>query len=432
MDRILAAGFILLLVYLVHSTSPVITSTDSMWSIYTAKSILQERDLDLDEYRATIKAKRKFGVRIKGSHYYNYFPPGPALVALPFVWVFETFPHISIKYVPGFERHAKSFAKTGHLPSAEDAHLELERAVASFCVALAAVLIFFAVTVNFPLGWALTLALVFAFSTSSWSVASRGLWQHAPSMLFLSAALWLAIKSERYPSLLAWTALPLAAAYLTRPTNVLSLLGFLLFITYKQPKRIIWYLLITLLVLLPFFMWSFETYHKLLPPYYKSGRLTLHEDFFEALLAQLFSPSRGLFVFSPVLLFTIYVLSHRIITKTLTQVEWLLCIICFLHWIAVASFPIWWGGHTYGPRLMSDLLPYLILLLAPLSEIISKTPALLRNMLVFLFALNVLLGVAIHRRGAYSYAPQLWNVRPANIDSYPERVWSIQDGQLFR
>ncbi len=37
---------------------------------------------------------------------------------------------------------------------------------------------------------ALFFALVYAFATTVWSVASRGAWQHGPSVLFLSIALW--------------------------------------------------------------------------------------------------------------------------------------------------------------------------------------------------------------------------------------------------
>jgi hypothetical protein len=40
-------------------------------------------------------------------------------------------------------------------------------------------------------------ALVFAFSTSAWSTASRSAWQHGPSMLCLTVGLWALLRSER-------------------------------------------------------------------------------------------------------------------------------------------------------------------------------------------------------------------------------------------
>ncbi len=32
------------------------------------------------------------------------------------------------------------------------------------------------------------------------------------------------------------------------------------------------------------------------------------------------------------------------------------------HLLVVASFPIWWGGEGYGPRLMTDAVPWLIVI----------------------------------------------------------------------
>src|SRR5207248_2106541 len=43
---------------------------------------------------------------------------------------------------------------------------------------------------------ALAIALIFAFGTSAWSTASRALWQHAPSMLMLTAALYLLVLAQ--------------------------------------------------------------------------------------------------------------------------------------------------------------------------------------------------------------------------------------------
>jgi hypothetical protein len=45
--------------------------------------------------------------------------------------------------------------------------------------------------------WAFAVAMVFAFGTAAWSTASRGLWQHGPSMLCLAVAAYLAMRSRR-------------------------------------------------------------------------------------------------------------------------------------------------------------------------------------------------------------------------------------------
>src|SRR5207253_9523971 len=63
---------------------------------------------------------------------------------------------------------------------------------------------------------ALGLAALFAFGTSALSVASRGLWQHGPSMLLLAIALYLFVRAGTKPELTAFASIPLALAYAVR------------------------------------------------------------------------------------------------------------------------------------------------------------------------------------------------------------------------
>src|SRR5207245_8948117 len=66
-------------------------------------------------------------------------------------------------------------------------------------------------------------ALVFAFSTSAWSTASRSAWQHGPSMLCLTVGLWALFRSERRAGVAAVAGAGFAAAYCVRPTNIITL-----------------------------------------------------------------------------------------------------------------------------------------------------------------------------------------------------------------
>ena len=48
-----------------------------------------------------------------------------------------------------------------------------------------------------PRRTAVAVAVVFALGTQAWSTASRALWQHGPSLLFLSLAVLMAVRLER-------------------------------------------------------------------------------------------------------------------------------------------------------------------------------------------------------------------------------------------
>ena len=80
---------------------------------------------------------------------------------------------------------ARAFFRRDYL----DAHLLVEVAIASTLVALTAMLLFFTARLYLGAAGSIALALLFAFGTSAWSTASRALWQHAPAMLMLTAAL---------------------------------------------------------------------------------------------------------------------------------------------------------------------------------------------------------------------------------------------------
>src|SRR5438132_8301741 len=191
MDRLLASRRLLIAalfvtVFAVHVASPVMTSWDSRWSIPTAVSIVREGNTDLDEYRSTIEAQNFYGIDQTGGHLRTSFPLGVSLLAVPFVAIADLLnPH-----PPGAPP-----ADTFSIQHAA----KLERFIASFVIAAAAAVVFLTANTSLPALPALGLAALFAFGTSAWSVASRALWQHGPSMLLLAVALHLFVRARTEP-----------------------------------------------------------------------------------------------------------------------------------------------------------------------------------------------------------------------------------------
>ena len=97
----------------------------------------------------------------------------------------------------------------------------VEMVLASFIIALAAVVIFLTARLFLPAAGAVVLALLFAFATPAYSTASRALWQHGPNMLMLATAVYLFARAGSRASLLQWTAVPLVLAYFIRPTSII-------------------------------------------------------------------------------------------------------------------------------------------------------------------------------------------------------------------
>jgi hypothetical protein len=184
------------------------------------------------------------------------------------------------------------------------------------------------------------------------------------------------------------------------------------------------------LVAAPFLAWNLKLYGSPLAPYYMPGRIGVSGGLPGALAGNLVSPSRGLLVFSPVLLFSAVGVALEASTKRLNRLDRSLLVILGLHWVAISAFPKWWGGWSYGPRFASDVLPYLVYFLIPVLAWLGqpRTPA----VVAVFFWVAVAASGFIHYRGASDRATFDWNAWPANVDADPSRVWDWRDPQFLR
>lgn len=418
-----------LLVFGVHVTSRVITSFDSGWAVYVSRSIVREGNVSLNEYAPQIRAKRLHGIRKIDGKFYNFFPVGTSLVAAPVVALFEAAPSYVVTWLPGFPRAAKLLVENGKVPTAANAHLEMERAAASVIVAVTAIVLFFTAKYFLSIPGALLVAMIFSFCTPAWSTGSRALWPHAPTMMLLSLAVYLLVAASRRPYLAQFAALPLGFSFVVRPSNITSIVVLTVYVLLVY-RQFFWrYVVWGSLIALGFAWFNYDIHGTVIPKYYQPSRVHSHPNFYEAFLANLFSPSRGLFVFAPVFLLSTFALFRRNVLGD-RRLAFALALIIVLHTYLISSFPNWWGGHAYGPRYMSDMVPYFVVLLIPYVAMITESkqhwvPAtVMLVLLVPSFALNKI--------GATRWSTLSWNVIPNNIDDDQSRVWDWSDPQFLR
>lgn len=409
-------------VWLIHSASPVYNVFDSRWTLQTAMSLRCEHDADLDEYAASVEPG-DYRVQQAGGHLYNVYPLGPALVALPFLCVADPVLQAGLGMDLGDVLAVRSIGR-------------LEVIIASFTVALTAMMIFLlALEMLKSRKLALVAALIFAFGTSAWSVASRGLWQHGPTMLLLSVALWLLVTAQRRPWGVWLSALPLGLSLVMRPNSIIPIAVFSLYVLIAHRRAFGWYLLIGLAVLGPFLAFNRATCGTWLPWYYTGqwGRVGEESDLLAGLAGCLFSPARGLFIYSPVLLFSMVgIIARRQRQGRLEGLDWAVLGVLGAHLLVISAWPVWWGGHCYGPRLLADMLPFLIYLLIPALGLIAHPQGASGRLLLGVFIIFALWSVTLHLQGAANWATVYWNVDPANVDSQPWRLWDWSDPPFLR
>lgn len=144
-------------------------------------------------------------------------------------------------------------------------------------------------------------------------------------------------------------------------------------------------------------------------------------------LGLLISPSRGLLIYSPIVLIAILGLGVLFVRRRSTSE---------LRWLALAAavqfgvyswYSVWWAGHTFGPRYLMDILIPLVPFGACGAAIMARHGA-------SRFAGRLLLAasIAISTLGAFVYPHERWNTDPLNIDLHHERLWDWHDSQISR
>lgn len=429
-------------VYFFSGLSPVATSFDSRWSVYIAMSLWDHADTNLDEYPRAIRANDEYALECVDSagrvrthvpvcdgHWYNSYPIGGPVLETPLVVAAVEVLRTARPLLAHF--HSSQPVIAGFLRADYDiAHPVIEEECASFLLAMSAVVMYFIARRFLPVARAVWLALLFALATSAYSVAGRALWQHTPSMLLLTIIIYMLLRAEERPALAGWAGLPVALAYTVRPTDSLFVLIFTAYVAVRHRAYLLRYLLAAAPVAIAFVAYNESVYHAILSPYYHTqldGFLPRYwPKLGVALAGNLVSPSRGLFVYTPVFLFAVWSMIRR---KWRTPLAPWLTALVVLHWLAISAYIAnWWAGQCYGPRFFTDLTPVFVVFLIPYFEEWTRLSRAARSALVTL----ALIGFAMHLRGGWSPAVYEWNVKPADIDSHPGRNWDWSDPPFLR
>lgn len=279
---------------------------------------------------------------------------------------------------------------------------------------------------------ALLMTSIYAFCTCTWSVAAMSLWQHGPALLFLSIALALLVGSERW---MPYSGFFLGMAVVTRLTCIAFALPIALYIVVHHRRRWWPFFCSAAIPALLMFWYSYAVLDNILAlgqgielgESHAGHNAHLNSFLLAGLAGVLFSPSRGLFVFSPVYLFSVpvFVLVFREKAYPPLFKYFAGGAIAFI--LLMAKWVVWWGGWSFGYRMVMEALPVLTLFLALAWERWIRTARWLR----IPFWLLVAASVYIHFLGAHSY-PSGWNIWPGTVDWNASRLWDLKDTQIRR
>jgi hypothetical protein len=366
-------GALLLLVagcFAVYRASPVRTVSDPYFAVLTSESLLTRGSWDLSPYLSELEeragrrgeqlaapadgsldstssgfSRRNYQLRRRGDALLYFYPPGVSLLAVPLVAV---------------TRLAGLTAIDGEGRFQFRRELEVHAWLGALIAAAGAGVLFRIARRELAAGPALGVALAAAFGTSLWSSASSALWTHTWTVPILGLALLELLRWEdggaRRP---VWLGALLVAAVWVRPTSAIAAAATTIFVLVRHRAALPRLLATGTIGLVAFVAWSEIVWGAPVPLYYRLGRRAELGGFASAFLGLLMAPSRGLLVFSPVLAWVAMVLARFGVPAARRPLALLSALVASLQIALYATWPYWWGGGSYGPRLLTDLVPYL-------------------------------------------------------------------------
>jgi hypothetical protein len=394
-------------VFIYNLNGRTLGAGDTIPASYIPLSILREFDFDLNEFPFLYEPELPWFLQRINGRIVSAYPPWAGVLALP----------VYLLPVVG-----------GLSPQSPLIH-DLEKLAATLITAVSVVLLLVALRRLTSEKIARCIAIVYAFGTSSFSSSSQALWQHGPSQLFLSLAIYWLVRGIDEPRFSAYAGFALASASICRPSNALIAIPIAAYVLLKRRDQVIGFILAALPPVLLFTVYNmhyngspFRTGFAvgMVDPsrLWGLGAHLFSTPLHEGLVAVLVSPSRGLFIYSPILLVSL--VGMAMMWKDPKQM--------LLKYLSLAPLPIilltakwinWWGGGSYGPRLLADITPILCLFLYPAFEW-------MRSRLFFKYITACLLVLSIGLHGLRVFGGGDWNGHP-NVDYHPERLWSWVD-----
>lgn len=395
-----AAAVMALTLALYLSNGRLIPTDDAIPARYLPASLLLHGTFSLDAFPELYASGRPYYLRFVRGHYVSSYPVGAAVLATPI-------------YVPVLFMRDADLGRC--LP-------KLEKLAASLIVAASAGVLFLAIAPLAPPRVAWTLTALYAAGTSSFSQSSQALWQHGASQLALSVALLALMRTVRNRRWAIPAGVAMAVAVVCRPIDVLLVVSLLGFGVGSMP-RVIWRMAVGALPVVLAQLWYNQHYFgDAMHMQWSVAETALWQTpLREGLAGLLFSPGRGLFVYSPALAGAA-IGAYRAWTRPGWRLMRWASLGVLATLVLEAKWSMWWGGACYGPRLLADLTPALVLLLIPAADVVMASAAATAVAVAL-----VIWSVGAHAVGAYC-GDISWNVR-ADVDRHPERLWSWRDNQ---
>jgi hypothetical protein len=422
------AFFLLLLLFVVYNANlRLIRIDDSLPSRLLPFSLLIDHSFALDNWVKPYLpgARGPYGIyyaRIVSGHWLSAYPVATPLVILP------------LYVLPAWWISRQQLD-----PSSGDLLLQtvvdtMEKLSASLLAATSGVVLYLALRKVASRSTALAISLIYAMASSTWTISSQALWRQGLSQLSFAFLLWSLLTSPTARGYPFWAGFALAVAAANKPAYALFAALFFVYFARHERRGLARFSIPLVVIGLLVLAYNQHFFGRLLGGYPNpiagAGTSPAHYPYrttvFGGLAGLLLSPNRGLLIYTPWVIFSLWGAARMWKENTFGWARYVLVgivAIVLLH----AKLGSWWAGWCYGPRYLTDILPFLAFLLISIWPRIHSAP-LVRTA----FVLAVAAALWVQVVGATCYPRGGWDASPMSVDRDPKRLWDWSDTQISR
>lgn len=417
-----------ILVYKAGINKLSVQSEDTIPAIFLPAAIIKEKTLYLDSYYNTmiqrypqpddknqLRGLTPYYLKKVNNHYLSAFPIITPLVSLP------------VFYLP---------IKLG-MPVTWENMIFLSKISSMLIISVSGMFLYLLLKKYFlDEKKSLLLTIAYIFGTVNFAMISQSMWQHGTLQLFTILGLYFILnylnsKEKKYSDAFL-SGLFFGLAILSRPT---ALLGFSLIVTlvfmrsvnFKIFTKTTLYILVGLFLNTLFFLWYNNKYYVGIQNQGYAAQLfgSWLSPFPISLIGVWLSPSKGILIYSPIFVFSIIGFCIALRKGWQENIQYLVYfLIVIFHTFVISLWKHWYGGYSFGYRMSSDILPYLILLIVPFlnSDFYVKYKKVFIGTLIFSILVQIF---------GMVFFDGIWHAAYDQGNKNTSWLWSIKDSEFM-
>ena len=416
-------------VYKTEVNKLAIQSEDTIPAIFLPVSIIREKTLYLDSYynmmiqkyphpddKNQIRDLTPFYLKKVNNHYVSAFPIITPILSLP------------IYFLP---------IKLG-IPITWDNLIILSKISSALIVSLSGVFFYLLLKNLFSLDEQKSslLTSLYLFGTVNYAMLSQSLWQHGTLQLFSILGLYFLLDYVKEAKFRPFRAILggffYGLAILSRPTVALAFLFIMLLILVKSGNlksflKASFFIIIGISMNLAFFFWYNNKYYVGIENQGYASQLFTSwlSPFPLSFLGVWLSPSKGILIYSPIFIFSFlgfYISIRKGLKENLQYLIYFMIVLT--HTLIISLWKHWYGGYSYGYRMSSDIIPYLVLLLVPFlkSTMFEKY----KRIFMFLFTVSIFIQIF-----GIIFFDGIWHAAYDQGFKNTSWLWSLKDSEFM-